>query len=210
MTNITINLDHTKWTTLDNIPAGKDKTVRANDANGGQYFTFPIHVPPPTIYTKSIDYLTTKSSKLPLAPLTGATSITAIISTVGDAAAVFSGRTEQPDNDDGLPPNVRLFIQKDITNSGGANERWWAINEYWVLQPNGSFALDTALTPDRWSNVNGQRGDTNSTTLAGFADCLAHIKQIGMTYGARNAYGHGLWATKPVVFTLESYIVNYP
>lgn len=180
------------WTTLSDIPA-KDGKVALTTDTSGLHFEFPIVNPPKPGKGTGIDYLVTNEKKYKIPLLTGSVSINANVTTTGDASVIFSSKTEKDNSSGGLPPNVRLFFESDTKNL--ANKpygRWWANPSSWFLLPNGSVTLSNPLTPDKWSSVLGEMGNASTNAIAGFSDAMANVKQIGVTFGGGNFFGHGV------------------
>jgi hypothetical protein len=53
--------------------------------------------------------------------------------------------------------------------------------------------LQVAITdPGQWSNVNGQFGNQDLTTLAGYQDVINNLGNVGMTFGGGCFLGHAV------------------
>ena len=65
----------------------------------------------------------------------------------------------------------------------------------------GSNGLRVALTADQWTNVDGQ------VDIAGFAATLADLCTVGLGFGRMFAM-HGVYASNPAQFILNSYMVE--
>jgi hypothetical protein len=91
------------------------------------------------------------------------------------------------DSTDHLPATVHLFFEQQNDN-GDPNGRWWATWSQYDLgsQDNSTVTFVIPLTPDQWSNVDGQR-DPKS-----FYAALSNIGWIGVTCGGQFFFGHGI------------------
>ena len=54
---------------------------------------------------------------------------------------------------------------------------------------NGEYAMTVRLSPDQWTNVEGERSG------AGFAKTLKRVDNIGLTFGGGCFFGHGVSVT---------------
>jgi hypothetical protein len=112
---------------------------------------------------------------------------------VVDGTPVFH-HTEDPNV--GLPPNFRLIIGCYQTNPLGGpgsdqDGRWWSNPDHVELAP-GVYQLDVPMDPARWSNINGQFGNTR----VGLFDLYtSHSSGIGVTNGGGSSFGHGVYTT---------------
>ena len=89
------------------------------------------------------------------------------------------------------PAVVRLLLE----HSGDAAlrnpvYRWWSGPSYRLDGSVSGAVISVPLTADQWSDVNGQSGSANA---AAFADTLANVGAIGMTFGGGCFYGHGVY-----------------
>ncbi len=102
------------------------------------------------------------------------------------------------------PAKLRLLLQQagDTMTAAEADKRWWS-PPVDLVGPN-DYALSVKLTPDMWTNVFGASGSVSS---AGFANCIANIGNIGVTFGGMFA-GHGVYAAGPSRFVLKSFTVS--
>lgn len=91
------------------------------------------------------------------------------------------------DTSDHLPATVHLFFEQQ-NDTGDPNGRWWATWSQYDLgsQDNTTITFVVPLTPDQWSNVDGQRDST------AFYAALANIGWIGVTCGGQFFFGHGV------------------
>lgn len=102
-------------------------------------------------------------------------------------------------------PKAHLFFAVQgygVSGSTGENiQRWWS-NPISVKLTGGDTTLTVPLTPDQWSDVDGQSGESN---LSAFADAMDHAGWIGLTFGGGCSFGHGVNTAEPgVTFTLHS------
>lgn len=172
-----------------NIPPSKWRILYSSaavgnymrDEGGGKYsFNFPTD-------RAGIHYVIAERSK----PLSEAASITMRFSIAGDGTDFTAA--------DGGTASVRLMIEQrgDTLLPGEEDKRWWSAP---VRLRNGSAILSARLT-DQWTNVNGK---PNTERRDAFLNCLENVGYIGFTFGGTFA-GHGVSASEPVKFTLESF-----
>jgi hypothetical protein len=95
------------------------------------------------------------------------------------------------DSGDILPATVHLFFEQQNDDLVDPNGRWWAGASVYNLgsQDNTTITLVVPLTPDQWSDVDGQR-DPKS-----FYAALGNIGWIGVTCGGQYFFGHGVALT---------------
>ena len=145
----------------------------------GQEFSFDFPLAP-----GSVGYI----SK----PAAGAAkgAVQASFSIAMSGGAVFDFRTAA-DNTCGAPASVRLLLQRkgDTLSGAGPYEfyRWWSVAGT-VLRA-GSFTLTVPLEPALWRSVFGKTGDANPSA---FAEALADLGRVGVTFGGGCFYGHGV------------------
>ncbi len=83
---------------------------------------------------------------------------------------------------------------------------WWANPVSYTLA-NGLITLSVPLTGDQWSSVFGAFG-SDPAAAAAFADSLANVNGIGVTFGGGCFFGHGVNVSGgPATFQLLSYSV---
>ncbi len=88
-----------------------------------------------------------------------------------------------PDNTCSFPAHVRPYFAVSESNSEyNTTGRWWSNPVAYQLAA-GSITLSIPLTPESWSDVNGEFGNLNSTTLSRFAATKVAVQEIGMTFG---------------------------
>lgn len=134
-----------------------------------------------------------------------AASATFTITTVGDP--VFDYHTD-PDNTCDRPAAVRLFLQRRDDDMSGAGQyefyRWWS-NAGTVLKE-GTFTVNVALEPALWTSVFGKTGDSNP---AAFAEAMANLGNVGVTFGGGCFFGHGVRILNGrAVFTMNRFAVQ--
>jgi len=83
---------------------------------------------------------------------------------------------------------LTAFVHADGDDWASPDSRWWSYADQVRLEP-GDFARDIPLTPERWSNVDGQRGDTRPEA---FQQALRRVSSVGFTLGSACAFGHGV------------------
>jgi len=66
--------------------------------------------------------------------------------------------------------------------------RGWS-NPISVVLANGEYTMTVRLSPDQWTNVEGERSG------AGFAKTLKRVDNIGLTFGGGCFFGHGVSVT---------------
>jgi hypothetical protein len=135
----------------------------------------------------------------------GAVQASFSITTRGDA--VFDYHTAA-NNTCNAPAAVRLLLQRKADNLSGAGPyafyRWWSIAGT-VLRA-GSFTLTVPLKPALWSSVFGKTGDANPRA---FADALADLGNVGVTFGGGCFYGHGVRLLRgSAVFTMKRFAIR--
>ena len=92
------------------------------------------------------------------------------------------------DPHDILPATIHLFFEQrgdDLSNPDG---RWWADAGGYNLgsQDGQTLTITVPLTPDQWTNVNGQ------SDQSAFYSALANVGWIGFTCGGQYFWGHGV------------------
>jgi len=94
------------------------------------------------------------------------------------------------------PAHVRLLMaRRDFDkkhNPDYANTRWWSNPTAAFLTGGSAVQLSVPLTPDQWSNINGQSGNYDATTREGFNDMLQHPAMLGFSFGGGCFFGHGV------------------
>jgi len=108
----------------------------------------------------------------------------------------------------GTPASVRFFFTTD--NGGG-----FAFTHYWWSNPvsqqlkNGDFPLTAPLSGADWSDWNGQVG--TGAAGPGFADAVAHVTMIGLSFGGGCGFENGVGTTDGSgTFTLTGFTVSSP
>ena len=110
------------------------------------------------------------------------------------------------------PPAARLYIQSgswNYTAPDGSN-RWWS-NPVSFTLASGTATLSVPLQPDQWSDTYGQEGDSSPTTEKEFAEAIANVNFIGMTFGGGCFFGHGVNISGPgatAQFILKSFTIQ--
>lgn len=123
--------------------------------------------------------------------------------------AVFDHYTN-PNNTSDFPAHVRFFIQRGASLSYDPMDRWWS-NPVALKLQDGKWELKVKLSPDQWTNVNGQRGDSSISTISGFNRALQEVNQVGFTFGGGFFFGHGVRVKDGEArFILEEMTIVHP
>lgn len=167
-------------------------TVTANAGPPGvMYFNFPAAG---SNYPKcnandsciSVNYVTE--------PYTGAASksISMTFEITSTGSPVFNYQTESY-NTCVTPATARLYFERKGDNGTADYYRWWANpTSYTLAATNGVVTMTVSLTPDQWSSVYGDFGNSSSAALAGFQAALANLEDVGFTLGGGCFFGHGV------------------
>jgi len=178
---ISVDLTASKWQVDSNGPV-----LLSNNTQGNLVFDFPavpvgtdcLQVPCP-----NEAYLyQTRATKL-----AGAANLLLSFYIATTGTPVFNGFLE-PGNNCTWSPDAKMHL---LLFSGwhGEFERWWSVDAYTLA--GGAGTLAEPLTPDKWTSVNGKRGDESTTTLKAFNQML-RASQVGVTFGAGCFFGHGV------------------
>jgi hypothetical protein len=101
-----------------------------------------------------------------------------------------------------LPGAARLFLQRAGDDWGGRPTGKQSYRFYSApCAIAGGGTLSVPLTPDQWTNVDGQQD------AAGFVAALAELATVGIAFGGRFAM-HGVIATGPARFTIQEYGIS--
>jgi len=175
-------------------------------AGDGWKFEFPYSLPsdrPPEL--NSVNYLnTTHFDKL---ILNQTLRMTFQVTQSDDVVFEYGFGVDNPGT---RPANVRFYLQKGLILSNFANTRWWSnpVSMDLVLAKE-TVTIEVILTPAAWSNINGQMGDTNETTINGFNTAVAKAGKIGITFGGGSFFGHGVWVSQgSAEFVLTDYSIS--
>lgn len=110
-----------------------------------------------------------------------------------------------PDGD-ALPPTMSLFLWRDgdnMTCLGSMQQyRWWTAKTTLTA---GTHTVTARLTPENWTDCYGGNGAANPSL---FEAALNDLRGVGYTFGGRDFAGHGIRASGPVHFTLNSFTVD--
>ena len=157
----------------------------------------------------SLNYLTTPYTT----PMPQDKSVTFTAQIVAmDGTPVFNFMLE-PWNTCDYPAHVRAYFEQqapkgcpDATYTcAPATARWWA-NPIAVELAVGVVTVTVPLTPEQWSDAEGEIG---SAQLAGFAAALGHPAAIGLTFGGGCFFGHGVNVSGGTArFILSNYVVQ--
>lgn len=99
--------------------------------------------------------------------------------------AVYKGEV---DPSAGNPATFHLFLERRGDNFRKEYYRWWAGDGGYVLGSNDNSVLtiEVPLTADKWTSVYGHHNN------AEFVDTLNNLGWVGITFGGRNYWGHGV------------------
>lgn len=171
-------------------------------SNVGQwYFDFP------TDPNSSVNYVT--ASYGPSTAPSQMVSVTFTISTTGNP--VFNYQLGDPQNTCNYPAHVRLFLERSDDDMSSEFYRWWSnpVSYELAATRDGAVTLSAPLSPHDWSSVLGRFGDEDQDTINGFNSALAHLGNVGMTYGGGCFAGHGVNVSGGTArFTLLNYSVK--
>jgi hypothetical protein len=126
-------------------------------------------------------------------------SITFRIDSSADAA--YNGEVDPAA---GNPATFHLFLERRGDNFTNEYYRWWADDGGYVLgsKDNSVITIEAPLTADKWSSVYGHHNSVE------FADMLKNLGWVGMTFGGKNYWGHGVnMLAGTAKFTLIDYRV---
>lgn len=166
---VSISMDASRWVFQHshNVPSSPRQT-----SSGGWEFDFPG--------TDGVHYLVTPvSGRMPGA-------MVASVRVEKNAGALF--RESDPCTDSHVAA-VRLYFQRrgdDLTTSK-QDWRWWSVDRY--LLDNLAGELVVPVSPDKWSQVFGQVGDTRPNE---FTAAASDVQVVGLTFGGCFA-GHGVY-----------------
>jgi hypothetical protein len=99
-----------------------------------------------------------------------------------------------PDNTCTTPATAHLLIERKGDDLTQDYYRWWSSPLKVPLQA-GQFSVTLPLTPDQWSSVLGETGNSSAAAAQGFIQALANAGEIGMTFGGGCFFGHGVSAS---------------
>lgn len=99
-----------------------------------------------------------------------------------------SPQYEVRDPGDILPATVHLFFEQQGDDLFNPDGRWWADAGGYNLgsQDGQTIAVAVPLTPDQWTNVDGQHDP------GAFSAAFANVGWIGLTFGGQYFWGHGV------------------
>jgi hypothetical protein len=176
-------------------PGASSTGFRVN-TTGGFYFNFPVHADGPGCNTTSdqtaacpaIHYVTRPWGK-------AATQVhmTAFVKLAPGASFAF--HTQSQNTGCPTPAHVRFLLQVANDNLTTPTWRWWsnpmAIDLPKAAASEAPVTLSVPITPDQWSDVNGQLGTAQP---AAFAVVTSVPAIVGMTFGGGCFFGHGVYA----------------
>jgi hypothetical protein len=151
--------------------------------NNGVAFNFPVE----DGTHPRVDYFWSSETK----PLSG--TITTSFQIATSSPSVVFNYVFEPTNTCSYPAHVRLLLAakgfNNLSSPNYVNDRWWSNPTAALLVGGSTVTLTVPLTPDQWSNVNGQFGTAQP---AGFANALQHPAMLGFSYGGGCFFGHGV------------------
>jgi len=154
--------------------------------NGALAFDFPVE----DGLHPTVNYFWSAQTK----PLSGA--LTTTIQIVTSSPSVVFNYQFEPSNTCIYPAHVRLLMARSdfekTKNPDYANTRWWSNPIAALLVGGSTVQLRVPLTPDQWSNIYGQFGNSDATTLNGFSNMLQHPAMVGLSFGGGCFFGHGV------------------
>jgi len=125
-----------------------------------------------------------------LGDLTGKT-IAATFAVTGAPASDFTYYGEgTPSNPCTSPASARLYFE--TSNKGGFDYThfWWSNPSSAVLDSlAGTVTVTATVSPDQWSDWNGQPG---TVVLDGFAAAASHVTDIGLSFGGGCFFENGV------------------
>lgn len=194
-----LSLSADGWSTI----TGNNRLTLRNDTNGALYFDVPVNADTNCALKgrcASINYLyTTRTPR----QISGALTVSLTVQVAGNPTFQYYTNTN---NTCGDPATVRPFIWAS-NQSWADGDRWWSSVAY-VLAP-GSVTFTVPLDPALWSGVYGEWANQDAQTLAWWAEALANISSIGLTFGGGCFFGHGVYVTGGTArFTLQNYDVT--
>ena len=167
-----------------------------NPARTGEEFSFKFPLAP-----GSVHYITKPVT------LAASVAVRASFTLTFEGEPVFDYRTA-PNNTCDRPAAVRLFLQRqgdDMTGKGDFEfYRWWSTAGT-VLKA-GTATVEVPLDPALWTSVFGETGDRNP---GAFAAALAHLGNVGVTFGGGCFFGHGVRILNgSAAFTMHRFAVE--
>jgi hypothetical protein len=128
------------------------------------------------------------------------------------------------------PANVRLYFQR-VNGSGDTGvecpsgwhperpdceaQYWWSNPESIDLQVLAGMGadgdkLEALLDPTLWSDRDGHMANSDSNHVRWFADAVAHVSKVGLSFGGGNNFAFGCGVDEPstAVFNLYNFSVK--
>jgi hypothetical protein len=99
------------------------------------------------------------------------------------------------------PPSARLYFEN--STGGFAYTNYWWSNPASAVLANGTLTVTATVSPEQWSDWNGQYGTTEA---AGFAAAASNAKEIGLSFGGGCFFENGVGASNADL-TLDSFTV---
>ena len=197
------------WQTINFDAFGRGSYGKTSKAkSGGVYFDFPVKDSTQT----HVNYLRYAYN----GPVSGSLVATFELGTTGYPEFNYAFERE---NICTSPATTRLYIERrGFSNpavwgdtswgpNGNPNYRWWSNPISFVLVGGSRIQLTVSLTPDQWSNVNGQMGTADAITLREFQAAIADVQNLGFSFGGGCSFGHGINVSNGTArFTVISYV----
>jgi hypothetical protein len=175
-----LKLNPKDWTFTGDTP------ITAYAANGAVAFDFPVD----DATHPRVDYFWSDHHR----SMSGV--VTATFQVVTSNPAVRFNWKLDDDNTCSTTAHVRLILARNDwdkkNNPDLANTRWWSNPIAYELVGGSAIQLQVPLTPDQWSNIDGQFGTAGANTVSGFAEALKHPGMLGLSFGGGCFFGHGV------------------
>ena len=111
-----------------------------------------------------------------------------------------------PDNPCPGTASVRFFFSTSKAGGFDPTQYWWSNPVSAALVTNGSNAISTSFDPSNWSDYYGQFG---IAVPAAFAQAVANVTAIGMSFGGGCFFENGVGTSDGSgIFTLNSFTVS--
>ena len=187
---------------------GNKATLHPTSSGSGWYFDIPVVTNFPSClagygtlsYCYLVGYVLTPYS----GPAQHQISMTFRIDVTGDPTFNYMGA--QSPNNPSANAEVVFILQRRGDDLAHDLWRWYAIGDRVYLAP-GEFTVTVPLTVDRWNNVNGSY--SLAKRQAAFADVLANLGNVGVTFGGGCCADHGADVSNGTArFTMLDFSIN--
>ena len=104
---------------------------------------------------------------------------------MASSAPVYNASVEPGESG---PPSFHMFLQHANDDFTNPSYRWWCAAGGYDLgtEDNQTITLSCPLTYTSWSSV------INVVDQAQFTETLTHLGSVGVTFGGRGGWGHGV------------------